>query len=407
MEITLTQNIAKSEVVSDTGATVAHFPKILNGTSKNIMLIRIWLSVSAFILKKYPNPIHFTKIIRNVIDLRNRFTIDNTYTKLAYVDGRVFFNHNNNGWPAKHFNRLIDVEAKGVVYNNVSNLENLRMVLIALTKKCPLNCEHCLEGPELNKKDTLSIDDHKKILKKLQSVGVSMIHYSGGDPMTKVNELVELFETAEKTTDFWIYTSGYNFTVANAARLKKAGLTGVVISLDHHDPEKHNAFRRNASAFKWASDAAENAMKSKLVITLSICVTREFCSEENLLKYLQLAKTMGASFVQLLEPRAVGNYAGMDVALNSEQYKIVEDFFLATNREQKYKDFPIVLFQGYHQRKMGCAGAGSKYLYIDTDGYMSSCPFCRNQKSHILDDEHESSIAEMKNDGCGMFSSLN
>ena len=367
----------------------------------------MWISVSFFVIRKYKSPIRFYKIIKRVQELKNRYTVENTYKKLAIVDNRIFFNCNNNGWPAKHFNRLIDIEARDVVYNNVSNLENLRLVLIAFTKKCPLQCEHCYEGPELNKKDTLTLDDHKKILQKIQNAGISMIHFGGGDPMSKVNELVELLESAQKTADFWIFTSGFNFTEQNAFRLKKAGLTGVSISLDHHDPEFHNTFRRNKEAYSWVENAAMNALKAKLVITFTICVTKEFCSDENLLKYLQLAKKLGASFVQLLEPRAVGNYANQDVSLSSEQQKIIENFFLYSNEEEKYSDLPIVLYPAYHQRKTGCPGAGSKYLYIDTDGYMSSCPFCRNKKTHILDDQHEKSIREMKNEGCEIFDTLN
>ncbi|MFT5479156.1 MAG: MoaA/NifB/PqqE/SkfB family radical SAM enzyme [Bacteroidia bacterium] len=346
-------------------------------------------------------------MVRQIIDLRNRYTVKNAHQKLAVIDGRVFFNPNNTGWPGKHFNRLFEIEARNVIDNDVSNLENLRLVLIALTKKCALNCEHCYEGPELNKKETLTLDDHKKILKKLQDVGISMIHYGGGDPMNRVQDLVELLEFSENTSDFWIFTSGFNFTESNAKRLKKAGLTGVSISLDHHDPEVHNKFRRHKDAYTWAMDAAENALKAKLAISLSICVTRDFCTEEHLTKYLKLGKKMGAAFIQILEPRAVGNWLGQDVLLRPDELKVVEDFFLKTNEDKRYRNDPIVLFPGYHQRKSGCPGAASKYVYIDTDGYMNNCPFCRNKSNHILDSDHEKTLSFLKNEGCGMFDNLN
>jgi len=395
------------EIKTETQITEESYPRILTGAEKNWTLMKMWLSVSMFIIRKYKSPARFAKILRRIIDLRNRYTVDDTYTKLAYVDGRVYLNCNNNGWPSKHFNRLIDIEARDVVFNDVTNLENLRMVLIAFTKKCPLQCEHCFEGDELNKKDTLTLDDHKKILKKIQDAGISMIHFGGGEPMAKVNDLVELLDTADKSADFWIFTSGFNFTERNAQRLKKAGLTGVLISLDHHDAGLHNKFRRNVEAYSWAMEAAKNARNAKLVITLSICATRDFCTEENLMAYLKLAKRIGASFIQILEPRAVGNYAGMDVLLKPEHERLLEWFFLQINDDPEYRDMPIVLYPGYHQRKTGCPGAGSKYLYIDTDGYMTSCPFCRNKKTHILGKDHEESISSMRNEGCGKFENLN
>lgn len=393
--------------ITSTNYSTLNYPRIITGTRKKWTIMKMWFTVSLFIIRKYKTPGRFVKIVKRVNELKNRYTVENTYKKVAIVDNRVFINCNNTGWPSKHFNRLIDIEARDVIYNDVSNLENLRLVLIAFTKKCPLQCEHCYEGPELNKKDTLTLEDHKKIVKKLQDAGVSMIHFGGGDPMAKVNDLVELLEIAEKKSDFWIFTSGFNFTSTNANRLKKAGLTGVSISLDHHDPEFHNTFRRNKEAFQWVVDAAENARNAKLVITLSICITREFTTKENLYKYLSLAKELGASFVQMLEPRSVGNYAGKEVHLNMEQINAAEEFFLQSNENPSFKDMPIVLYPAYHQRKTGCPGAGSKYLYIDTDGYMSSCPFCRNKKTHILDDNHEPSIKSMREEGCGAFENLN
>mmetsp|Transcript_19264 Transcript_19264/g.26092 ORF Transcript_19264/g.26092 Transcript_19264/m.26092 type:complete len:187 (-) Transcript_19264:7-567(-) len=178
--------------------TTIHAPRMISGPRKSWTIVRMWLSVSLFIARKYKTPGRFFKIVRRVSQLKKRYNVSGSYKKVAYVDGRVFMSPNNNGWPARHFNRIIDIEARTAVNDSLGNLEQLNIVLIALTKKCPLNCEHCYEGPELNKKDTLTLDDHKKILRKLQSVGIPLIQYGGGDPMAKVNDMVELLEFAEK-----------------------------------------------------------------------------------------------------------------------------------------------------------------------------------------------------------------
>lgn len=376
------------------------YPKIITGFQKNLLVSKMWATIFYFIVKIYKRPSRFFKIAKKINSFKKKHSFDDGIYKLAQVDGRVFFNFNVSGWPSKHFTRIFDIEAQSAVFNDVNNLENLRMVLIAFTKKCPLNCEHCYEGDILNNKDTLSLEDHKMIVEKLQDARIPIIHFGGGEPMTKVNELIEVISTAERTSDFWIFTSGFNFTERNAFRLKKAGLTGVSISLDHHEPDLHNTFRRNNEAFNWVQDAAKNASKAKLVITFSICVTNEYCTKENLLAYINLAYSLGASFIQLLEPRSVGNYAGKNVNLTSENMLLLEEFLSEMNTLQENKHLPIVQYPGLIQRKIGCPGAGSKYLYIDTDGYMSSCPFCKNKKTHILADDHESSISEMINEGC-------
>lgn len=382
-------------------------PKLISGWHSKWLFVKIWSSVSFHIIKEHKNPLKFYKILKGAVGMKQKYTKEKKYhNKVAYVDGKVFFNCNNAGWPSKHFFRIVDLEARKTLYNDISNLENLRMVQLAFTKKCPLNCEHCYEGEELNKKETLSLDDKKEIIKKLQDSGIPMIHFGGGDPMAKVNDIIEILNTAQKNSDFWVFTSGFNLSNENASRLKKAGLTGISIGLDHHDASLHNKFRRSEKAFEWAMSGAKNAVDNGLVLTFTICLTRDFSTKENLYKYLELAKKMGASFVQMLEPRSVGNYEGQEVFLLPEQSTAVDEFFLKVNREPEFKDMPIVLYPGYHQRRTGCTAAGNKYLYIDTDGYMSSCPFCRNSKTHILNPNHEESIDQLKMEGCDLTNEL-
>ncbi|MCW3104795.1 MAG: radical protein [Bacteroidetes bacterium] len=406
METEITERPALKKERTPAGNIPAMSSPVITGRRKTMVVIRMWLSVAFFIYRKFPNPVHFYRILSKVIGLKNRLTINNSIQKLAEVDGRFFFNINNNGWPAKHFNRLFEIEARIIVRKDVSNFENLRMVLIGLTKKCPLKCEHCYEWNELNKKETLSLSDHRKILQKFQDAGISQFQFGGGEPMTRVHDLIELLSTAKKSADFWISTSGFNFTEENAFKLKKAGLTGVAISLDHFDPALHNVFRGYKDAYHWVEQAAVNAHKAKLVTAFSICVTRSFCTESNLLQYMLLAKKLGASFVQFLEPRSVGNYEGKDVSLHPEHEKMLEDFYFKMNNDPAFRDMPIVIYHGYRQRLIGCAGAGSRYLYVDTDGYMTSCPFCRNKTTHVLDEGVEESILKMKAEGCGKFEIL-
>jgi MoaA/NifB/PqqE/SkfB family radical SAM enzyme len=375
---------------------------IISNPKNKLVLLRIWLSIGIHFLKKYKNPLFFNRIRKQILSIKQIYTTEFGITKMAFVDGKYYFNSNMSGWPSPLFYRPLEVEVKKGFAQAVTNLENLKMVQIALTKKCPLNCEHCYEGHELNKKDTLTLNDHKRIVEKLQNAEISVIQYGGGEPMTHVDDLVEILNTATNQSDFYVYTSGFNCTDKNLQKLKTAGLTGISIGIDHYIANKHNAFRRNEKAFQWAMEAARNASAKKLVVTFTICATKEFCTEDNLWKYLEFAKENKADFVQILEPRAAGNYEFQDVYLSQDQLKILEVFFLEANSLPKFKQHPIVLYTGYHQRKKGCLGAGENYLYIDTDGYMSSCPFCRNIKTHILEESHEASIIAMKFDGCAL-----
>ena len=126
----------------------------------------------------------------------------------------------------------------------------------------------------------------------------------------------------ESNSNFWINTSGFKLTNEVAKRLKKSGLTGVFISLDHFEAEKHNDFRKFKDAYYWATTGAKNAIANKLVVALSLCVTNQFVTNNNLMTYMELAKKLGVQFVQFLEPKEVGHYNGKSVTL-SQSYNFV------------------------------------------------------------------------------------
>jgi MoaA/NifB/PqqE/SkfB family radical SAM enzyme len=77
------------------------------------------------------------------------------------------------------------------------------------------------------------------------------------------------------------------------------------------------------------------------------------------------------------------------------------------NSDPLYKDFPIVAFFGYHQRKMGCFGAGNRYVYVDPNGDLHACPFCRGKIDNILETPFADILLKVKRIGCHQFESVN
>jgi MoaA/NifB/PqqE/SkfB family radical SAM enzyme len=274
---------------------------------------------------------------------------------------------------------------------------------MAITKKCALQCEHCYEWDNLNKKDILSADNFSRMVQNLQRKGVGLIQFLGGEPLLKMDILTEVLLKADKKTDFWVVTSGFKLNAENARALKAARLTGVIVSLDHFVPEKHNQFRGFRNAYYWVEEAVKNAGETGLVTALSLCATREFISEKNLMSYMQVAKNLGVSFVQFLEPRAVGHYAGQDVALREPQLRLLESFFEKMNFTKTYRDYPIISYHGYYQRRQGCFGAGVKGLYVDTDGNMNACPFCPTNNGNLLHEDLEGNLDALVAGGCPDF----
>ena len=258
----------------------------------------------------------------------------------------------------------------------------------------------------INNKEKLSLEDLITIVKKFQNrgKGVAQIQLSGGEPLSRYEDILKLLQKSNSDTDFWIVTSGYNLTLEKAQVLKSAGLKGFAFSIDHFNSSKHNLFRGSRDSFNWVMKAINNAHQANLAVILSLCVTKEFTTEDNLMKYAQMAKRLGASFILMIEPRAVGRYAGKNIDLSKSQEKILEEFYLKMNFDNGYSDYPAVSYHGYHQRRVGCFGGTNRYVYVDTNGEMQVCPFCQKKYGSVISESFDEKDIKIFTNGCLPFS---
>ena len=120
---------------------------------------------------------------------------------------------------------------------------------------------------------------------------------------------------------------------------------------------------------------------------------------------MEFAKKLGVVFVQILEPRAVGRYTGRNVALSSEQISLLEKMYLDFNSSKKLKSYPIMNYLGYHQRKVGCFGAGNRFFYIDAGGDAHLCPFCQGKMGNVLHNTAEDIIRLLEKSKCHVYNS--
>jgi MoaA/NifB/PqqE/SkfB family radical SAM enzyme len=322
-------------------------------------------------------------------------------TKVARVNGRYFWRLSAPGFPSPASYRMYANEITHHLPGQPTT--GLRSLLFAITKKCPLNCEHCFEWGNLNQPEELSSEDLKNIVRKYQRFGTTQIMFTGGEPLLRINDICAILKDSLPGTDFWIISSGLGLNAARAQRLKEAGLTGVMISLDHFDENEHDAFRGYEDAFGMATRAVINANNAGLVTTLSVCVTKSFINAENIAAYMDLAKDLGVAFVQILEPRATGRYAGTDVKLGPGEILLLEEAYKKYNSHPAYADYPIINYLGYFQRKLGCLGAGSRFFYIDTDGDAHVCPFCARKVASALKFSAEDIVSLLGQHSCHVF----
>lgn len=382
----------------------ANKQKLISGFNLHWITLLLHISRLRIIFGYSSNPIKGLQNLRQLLKLKHQFLGNNKTKKMSLVNGKYRWALYVPGWPSRTWNQFFKSEINR--YDSVRGKCNRFVnVFVAVTKKCSLQCEHCFEWEALNGKESLTVDNLKKIINNVHDQGVSQIQLTGGEPMLRINDMLELINTSPKDIEFWILTAGIHFNAQNAQKLKEAGLTGIVVSLDHFDSALHNKFRGNPKSFEWALEALKNANAQKLVTAVSICVTNSFINESNLMAYASFAKKLDVSFIQILEPKAVGHYQGKDVVLTTDNEKILEDFYLKMSFDPIYKDYPIISYHGFYQRRMGCMSAAYRSIYIDTNGAILACPFCRHSGGSALGDDFTQILSQLSAQGCPAYKS--
>ncbi|MCR8668316.1 radical SAM protein [Aestuariibaculum sp. M13] len=375
---------------------------VISGLEMKWWLFRIRLTLVGVLISTYKSPIDWISGLKYLVQLRKKFLGNFRLKKMVRVDGKYYMGLYTPGWNDLNYQHFIVSELN---YFKPVKKETLRFnhVQVAVTNKCALQCDHCYAWDTLNQRDVLSEQDLSGVIHKLQAMGTGQIHFTGGEPMLKVDILTKLLKRSRWSSNFWVNTSGFKLTNEKAKRLKASGLTGVFISLDHFNEQEHNKFRNYKDAYYWAIHGAKNAVANQLVVAFSICVTKDFVEEENLMKYMKLAKDMGVHFVQFLEPKAVGHYKGKDVMLSQDQIAKLESFYVKMNFSKKFLDFPIISYHGYYQRRQGCFSGGNRSMYVDAFGNINACTFCHSNSGNIFDKDFDVHLKDLSKKGCPSY----
>lgn len=371
---------------------------VKSNVEKILVLIKFRIIRFFLIWDYFRHPFKTFEALAKLSEVKKAFWGGRKLSKLQKVDGKYFFAMNGPSIFSKGFRIYFRSELNRIYKKEPHQI--LRVLQIAITKKCTYQCEHCYEWDNLQNNDTLTDDELIDIVRKFQKRGAGQIQLGGGEPMLRYETIIKILQNSTDESEFNIVTSGFQLTKERAFELKRNGLTSVTVSVDHFKPQEHNKFRGFDKAYDWAMAAIENVKEAGLLLNVSLCATKEFVTEENMLLYARFAKKVGASFIWLLEAQSAGRYSAKEVALDDSQVEILETFFNNLNFEPNYYNYPGVAYPSYHQRRLGCFGSGDRYLYVDTNGDLKPCPMCNSKFGSAVSDKFEVSIDEMLNQGC-------
>ncbi|MEM9985459.1 MAG: radical SAM protein [Bacteroidota bacterium] len=338
------------------------------------MLAQLWWIA----FRRYGDIKTATRAFRKLISHGDQVLANQKLARGFRINGRYGWDMFHPLWPSPAFNQFFEQHYEELMPLGKKKWP-LRRLLIALTKRCPLACAHCSEWDSLNQPDILSREELESKIQGMINRGISQLIYSGGEPLVRWKDLLYLLNRFHGQSQ-WIYSSGHGLTREKAQALKEAGLEGIAISLDHHEPAGHDTFRGSSRSFQWVEKSIQHAQSVGLLVSVNVCPTRNYLDEFGLEAFMELMHRWQVPIVNVLEPRAVGHYAGQEVELLARHKDYLAELFYRYNFSSTHQHYPILTYPGISRRYIPCGG-GRSYLLLDYDGTLRPCPFCKTPLS--------------------------
>lgn len=195
------------------------------------------------------------------------------------------------------------------------------IVYLELTRACNLKCIHCLNNSGIKQKDELTKDELLKLIKKLSSLGVQEIRFTGGEPLL-FNGIYDLIKFAtEEGICTSLGTNGTLITKEVAKKLKESGLKKVVVSIDGNK-KTHDKIRGRKNYQK-----AMNGLKYLKQNDINVRVN-SVIMKSNMDDVIKLAKKMSRKKITIFIRRFISSGRGKELEnnmLNKKDYDYVRN----------------------------------------------------------------------------------
>ncbi len=289
-------------------------------------------------------------------------------SKLTRIGKKIYSNTFTPFFPSLAYERFL----RGVV--SITSGKPYPVVTnFAVTPQCPCNCWHC-SFSDRSKKDILTLDQIKKAISEVQDLGVSVIGFTGGEPLLR-DDLEEIIASVDKRSMPIMFTTGYKLTKDRVKRLKNAGLEIPVISLDHYNAEVHDQGRRTKGIYDYALKAIRLFQDEGFYVAVSFVPDKKLVSNRTeIFKVIDFFKELGINDMRLTSPILSGKLTTKpEEKLTPEN---VETIFEIQKKCTKTKGYPGVFAYDYFESEKyyGC-GAGFNYMFIDSQGNVCPCDF--------------------------------
>ncbi|MCL1880001.1 MAG: radical SAM protein [Actinomycetia bacterium] len=331
------------------------------------------------------------------------------HDRLVTHDGQILVNSFIPPLNSEAFrNMVMQVPGEGEAFfdNHAQGLRKAPIsTYVAVTDACRYSCWHCsaqrrnvqVEGGEVGKGSegqpaggsdaagSLSTGQMLYIVEQLQLLGVSIIGLTGGEPLLR-DDLETIIAAVRPTSVAYVFSTGYGLGYERACALKRAGLSGIAISVDSPNAADHDALRQYEGAFQIAIDAIVNAKKAGLYTMSQTVATKKTLQNGDLERLALLLKTLAVDEMRIMEPLPCGKLRGdRHSTLAAEEVEALKKLHITFNSSRSHiKASVFPYFESDEQ--FGC-GAGTQHSYVDSRGNFGPCDFIDKAFGNLLDQD--------------------
>jgi len=249
-------------------------------------------------------------------------------------------------------------------------------VVLSMTKACSYKCAHCYQrkdtGPDLD--EPLLIDTAQA----MQDDGVAFFDIEGGEPIMRFDRLLNLVRALDDRSEIWVNTTGAGLTSEMLNQLKQSGLCGLMISVHSPDPSIHDALTGVEGSFDTACEALRMCREAGLAAAVNCVLSESELREGGLANLMDLARELGADFVQLIHPKPAGMWIGREDQMQQdpEVLALVRQEHVRFN-SSAMRGYPALAAQAFEESEsvLGCTCGGIDRFYLNATGEVQPCEF--------------------------------
>ena len=241
-------------------------------------------------------------------------------------------------------------------------------VVIELTNRCNLSCQHCFAGRH-GGGDDLPLDVLQVVLDGAMDAGFDHLAFTGGDPTVHPAFPDAVKRAHDAGYRYSFVTNGWNFSSIYRLILPyREGLTGIAFSIDGADEATHDALRGRHS-FQRLLKSVSICVALGLPFTFNMVVSSQ--NRHQLRQMATLASGLragGLRFIHLM-PTMLSHAQGLD--LSPSERKAVE---AEIRQLQADCDLPVSMAAGFHTTDLfPCSPLNLQEVNVDCHGNLTTC----------------------------------